>query len=83
MDRKKLFNKQNLEKAFKLFDQNNDGKITSEEIKNILGDEFGDEDDNIWKEILSEVDYNNDGCITFDEFCRMMNKFVENSKSFS
>lgn len=46
MDREKILSIENLETAFKRFDTNNSGKISSEELRTLLSswDEAGKED---------------------------------------
>lgn len=62
-----------LYEAFKVFDRDNSGKISFNEIKEILkGEDF--EIGNI-KNILQEFDSNNDGEIDYNEFIMMMSKF--------
>merc|ERR1711972_763946 len=62
--------------AFKMFDKNNDGNISKEELKQVLGD--GDVKDTVGadtvKILLGEVDGNGDGFIDFQEFMEMMKK---------
>ena len=66
-----------LRAAFKMFDKDNSGSINSQEVKQQLGvgKKFGD--DQMWEDIIKEVDVNNDGEITYDEFKKMMKKFLE------
>ncbi|KAL4333434.1 hypothetical protein GQ457_07G043110 [Hibiscus cannabinus] len=58
--------------AFQHFDKDNSGYITTEELEQALR-EHGMTDGNL-KEILSEVDADNDGRINYDEFVAMMRK---------
>lgn len=62
--------KENLETAFRMFDKDGSGTITSEELKETLGQE--NEDQNIWKQIIEEVDQNGDGVIDLKEFLSLM-----------
>merc|ERR1712176_1050598 len=60
--------------AFRVFDRNGDGKISPEELKNVLGDSSVEDVvgvDTI-KQLLQEVDGNGDGMIDFQEFMQMM-----------
>ncbi|CAI0548761.1 unnamed protein product [Linum tenue] len=59
--------------AFQHFDKDNSGYITTEELQQALI-EFGINDDKELKDILSEVDSDNDGRINYDEFVAMMRK---------
>mmetsp|Transcript_49020 Transcript_49020/g.116631 ORF Transcript_49020/g.116631 Transcript_49020/m.116631 type:complete len:509 (+) Transcript_49020:143-1669(+) len=59
--------------AFRVFDRNGDGKISKQEIANVLSD--GDVQNAAAKdmaEIMKEIDVNGDGEIDFQEFMQMM-----------
>lgn len=74
MNKKKLVSEENLRKAFNLFDKDGSGTITTNEVKNVLG--VGKNvSEEIWSQLLKEVDENSDGKISFEEFTAMMNKF--------
>ncbi|KAL5994794.1 Calcium-dependent protein kinase 17 [Asimina triloba] len=68
MDREDL-----LYTAFQYFDKDNSGYITTEELEQALK-EYGMHDGRDIKDILAEVDSDNDGRINYDEFCAMMRK---------
>ncbi|KAF3452290.1 hypothetical protein FNV43_RR02723 [Rhamnella rubrinervis] len=59
--------------AFQHFDKDNSGYITTEELEQALR-EYGMHDGRDIKEIISEVDTDNDGNINYDEFVAMMKK---------
>ncbi|ESW13501.1 hypothetical protein PHAVU_008G201900 [Phaseolus vulgaris] len=59
--------------AFQYFDKDNSGYITIEELEQALH-EFNMHDGRDIKDIISEVDADNDGRINYDEFAAMMNK---------
>ena len=63
----------NLKKAFQLFDIDGNGIITVDEIKTVLGNGEGGNDD-IWKEMLMEADINRDGVIDLNEFIKFMGR---------
>lgn len=56
-----------LEKAFQLFDKDENGLLSVEEIKNFFGG-----DQAVWKNVLKEVDTNGDGEVDFEEFKTLM-----------
>merc|ERR1712176_928745 len=60
--------------AFRVFDRNGDGKISPDELKQVLGD--GDVNDVVGAETVAElmknVDTSGDGMIDFQEFMQMM-----------
>lgn len=59
--------------AFKMFDKNNDGFISAEEIKNVLGNDPKYKDSNeLWTQMIKECDANGDGKIDYNEFIRLM-----------
>ena len=71
IDKTKLLTEDKLRVAFKLFDKDGSGTISSDEIRQVLG--VGKNiDENVWKEIIKEVDPNGDGVISFPEFKQMM-----------
>ena len=76
INKKEILTDKNLDAAFKLFDVDGGGAITVEELKKILGKGKNIKED-VWNEILAEVDDNEDGEIDFEEFKTMMNKFIE------
>ncbi|KFK35914.1 hypothetical protein AALP_AA4G052700 [Arabis alpina] len=71
MHRHRLESNENLDKAFQHFDKDGSGYITIDELEAALK-EYGMGDDTTIKEILSDVDADNDGRINYEEFCAMM-----------
>ena len=64
-----------LDQAFKLFDRDNSGSISSKELRDVLG--VGKNiDEKVWNEIIGEVDKNGDGEISIREFKIMMQKLL-------
>lgn len=75
-DKKKLLSNQKMETAFNLFDRDGSGSISAQEVKDVLG--LGKNiEDNVWNQIVQEVDGNGDGEISFEEFKTMMQKLLE------
>ncbi len=73
IDEKILLEKSNLKMAFDKFDLNKDGKLSKEELINILDKGAS----NYVDSLLSLIDKNRDGYISFDEFCHLMSKVSE------
>ncbi|XAR53791.1 Non-specific serine/threonine protein kinase [Bertholletia excelsa] len=71
MHRHRLERDEHLYKAFQYFDKDGSGSITKEELEMAMK-EHGMGDDGAIKEIISEVDTDNDGRIDYEEFCAMM-----------
>ncbi|PKI50139.1 hypothetical protein CRG98_029463 [Punica granatum] len=66
--------KEELMKAFRILDQDNNGKISAVDIKRIskeLGESFTDRE---IQEMIEEADLDRDGEINVDEFIRMMRR---------
>jgi len=58
---------QYIHRVFAVFDDNGDGYIDAKELQSVLGDDF----ENI-QNMISEVDENDDGKLSFEEFQRAM-----------
>lgn len=65
-----------LRKAFDTFDKDGSGEITVDEIKVVLGIGKKVGSEQIWHDIVGEVDQNGDGCVDFAEFKHMMRKIL-------
>lgn len=64
-----------LKAAFQVFDTNDDGTISSEEIKKVMlsmGEKNVSESD--MERVLAEIDENQDGTIDYHEFARVVTK---------
>lgn len=68
MSEQQLLSKDKLKRAFKMFDKDGSGTISKEEIKEALGRI----DEEMAEKMISEVDIDNDGEISFEEFEKMM-----------
>lgn len=64
----------NLRLAFSAFDKDDSGVLTQDEIKSILG--VAGEENEIIRQIISEIDMNGDGEISFEEFKKLMVKVL-------
>ncbi|KAL3372660.1 hypothetical protein AABB24_004948 [Solanum stoloniferum] len=71
MHRHRLERDEHLFKAFQHFDKDHSGFITRDELENAMK-EYGMGDEATIKEIIAEVDTDNDGRINYEEFCAMM-----------
>ena len=65
--------------AFRYFDKDNSGEIEYKEIKELFSKSIEDKDnvEQTLKEIIKEVDINNDGKINFKEFSIVMKKMIQ------
>ncbi len=65
---------ENLRNAFKMFDADGSGKISVDEVKQILGAQKyqSDIEDSAWEDLIREVDIDGDGELDFEEFLKMM-----------
>ncbi len=72
IDRKKFLSMKRLQQAFKLFDDDGSGGIEITELKKVFAQQ--NVGDNVWNQMLKEVDDNSDGEISFKEFAEMMTK---------
>ena len=68
--------------AFRYFDKDNSGEIEYKEIKELFSKSIEDKDnvEQTLKEIIKEVDINNDGKINFKEFSIVMKKMCTKKK---
>ncbi|MED6216178.1 Calcium-dependent protein kinase 33 [Stylosanthes scabra] len=71
MHRHRLERDEHLYKAFQYFDKDNSGFITRDELESAMK-EYGMGDEATIREIISEVDTDNDGRINYEEFVAMM-----------
>lgn len=74
--RDKMLNKMNLDAAFKVFDTDGSGKISAQELKDMLGGDLAS-NESLWSELIREVDINGDGEIDINEFREMMMSLME------
>ena len=60
---------QQMESMFKILDNDNNGTISSEEIKKLFGDHI---EDDVVNRMIKEVDQDDDGEVSFSEFKELM-----------
>jgi calcium-dependent protein kinase len=72
MNEQQLMSKEKLKAAFKMFDKDGSGTISKDEIKEALGNV----DEEMADKMISEVDEDDDGEISFEEFEKMMSNLV-------
>ena len=75
MNEKSLLSNNKLHTAFKMFDKDGGGSISTDEIKQVLS--FGQTlDEAVIAQIVEQVDANGDGEISYEEFAAMMLKNI-------
>jgi len=75
INKNQLLSDEKMKQAFDLFDKDGGGSISSDEVKEVLG--VGKKfDEKVWDEIISEVDIDGDGEISYSEFKLMMEKLL-------
>ena len=78
LDINKILTDENVKIVFQLFDSNNTGKITPMELKRVMDSNAADVSDEVWAQIIDDIDLDKDGVISFREFKEMLNKVKEN-----
>ena len=67
VNRGELLQHDKLKAAFEIYDKDGSGSISTDEIKQVLG--VGkDISEEVWQQIVKEVDANGDGEVSFEEF---------------
>ena len=86
MNRARLLNGENLRIAFDIFDKDGNGFISKDEIRAVFHGalcqaalEEGDE--NLWDQIMNEVDRNQDNLISHEEFNEAMMEVIAHRSS--
>ena len=78
MDVTTFLNEKYLRLAFNLLDQDNNGKIDSSDLKQLLaGKDFKEEQMGQIDQLIAEADENGDGEVDFDEFITVMRSISE------
>ena len=63
INKKKVLTTGKLQKAFKMFDKNNDGFLEASEIREVLGKD-SKVNDSTWQKIIKDFDMNDDGKVS-------------------
>ena len=79
LDINKILTDENVKIVFQLFDANKTGKITPMELKKVMDNNAADVSDEVWAQIIDDIDLDKDGVISFYEFKEMLNKVRENT----
>ena len=79
INHKTIMSEKNLKLAFDSFDKDNNGKLTIDEIKNVLGTNQNE----YVIELFSHIDTNKDGEISYTEFSDLMKKVLANSETIN
>lgn len=82
IDKEKLISETNLKMAFNVFDRDKNGTISAAELKFMLGDTNVNAKDEVWKEMINQIDLNGDGQISFNEFKEMMSNLIKDDNKF-
>ena len=79
VNRNSLMQEEKLRQAFRFYDKDGSGSISTDEIKSVLG--VGKKiSEEVWAEVVREVDANGDGEVDFSEFKTMMEKLLTSDK---
>ncbi len=71
-----LLTEKNLKTAFNMFDKDKSGLITTDELKLVLGQD-SNISEKVWKQMISNIDENGDGELSYEEFRDMMYKILD------
>ena len=64
-----------LRQAFRFYDKDDSGSISTDEIKDVLGVGKAISEE-VWYQVVKEVDQDGNGEVDFDEFKTMMKKLL-------
>ena len=82
VNRKKLKNKEDVKVAFRILDNDNDGKISLQDLDDIFCSYGGAKiTSSIWEQLLNEADRNCDGVVSENEFTQAMHSMIAKSLS--
>ena len=84
INKEKILTEKNLKMAFNVFDRDKSGGISQNELKFILGEYNVNAKEHLWKKMIEQIDLNQDGQISYEEFHKMMMDVINNkNKRFS
>ena len=84
INKEKILTEKNLKMAFNVFDRDKSGGISQNELKFILGEYNVNAKEHLWKKMIQQIDLNQDGQISYEEFHKMMMDVIHNkNKRFS
>ena len=76
--KKKILTDDNLKRSFDMFDRDKSGKISANELKQVLSGS-NEENKDVWKNIIKDIDLDGDGEISYYEFRQMMYNLVSSA----
>lgn len=76
MDKTKMLKRPRLWAAFKMLDVDGSGEIGWKEVRDILVADATGANDQMFKDMITEVDKDGDGCINFEEFEKLMQEVI-------
>jgi Ca2+-binding EF-hand superfamily protein len=84
INKEKILTEKNLKMAFNVFDRDKSGGISQNELKYILGEYNVNVKEHLWQKMIQQIDLNQDGQISYEEFHKMMMDVINNkNKRFS
>ena len=78
VNKEKILTEKNLKMAFDVFDRDKSGKISHNELKYILGEYNVNAKEHLWQKMIQQIDLNQDGQISYEEFHKMMMDIINN-----
>ncbi len=78
INKEKILTEKNLKMAFDVFDRDKSGGISQNELKYILGEYNVNAKEYLWKKMIQQIDLNQDGQISYEEFHEMMMDVINN-----
>ena len=79
MDKRQMLKRPMLLQAFKMIDKDGSGVVSFDEVRDIVIGDTSEENDDIFRQMLRDIDIDADGKMDFKEFEKMM-AIIANSK---